>query len=55
MHPERSRVITADEIKEMAANDILDIVRETAGISLIGRGVGGRTVVSIAGWTAVKR
>ncbi len=42
-------VVTADEIKDMAVDDILDIIRETAGISLIGRGVGGRTVISIRG------
>lgn len=42
-------VITADEIKDMPVDDILDIIRETAGVSLIGRGVGGRTVISIRG------
>ncbi|MBN1904053.1 MAG: TonB-dependent receptor [Deltaproteobacteria bacterium] len=42
-------VITADEIKDMAVDDVLDIIRETAGVSLIGRGVGGRTVISIRG------
>lgn len=42
-------VITAEEIKDMTANDILDIIRESAGISLIGRSVGGRSVISIRG------
>jgi outer membrane receptor for ferrienterochelin and colicins len=42
-------IVTAEEIKDIAANDILDIVRETAGVSLVGRGVGGRTVISIRG------
>jgi outer membrane receptor for ferrienterochelin and colicins len=42
-------IISAEDIKDMTANDIMDIVRETAGVSLIGRGVGGRTVVSIRG------
>jgi outer membrane receptor for ferrienterochelin and colicins len=42
-------VITAEDIKDMNANDILDIIRESAGISLIGRGVGGRNVISIRG------
>ena len=42
-------VITADQLKDIPSNDILDMVRETAGITLIGRGVGGRTVISIRG------
>ena len=42
-------VITAEDIKDIPANDILDIIRETAGVSLIGRGVGGRNVISIRG------
>lgn len=42
-------VITAEEIKDLPANDILDIVRNTAGVSLTGRGVGGRAVISIRG------
>ncbi len=42
-------IITADEIKDMGAEDLLDIVRETAGISLLGKGVGGRSVISIRG------
>lgn len=42
-------VITADEIKDMGAEDLLDIVRETEGISLLGKGVGGRSVISIRG------
>ena len=42
-------VITAEEIESMAANDVFDVIRQTAGISLAGRGVGGRTAVSIRG------
>ncbi len=42
-------IITAEDIKDMPANDILDVVRETAGISLIGRGTGGRSVISVRG------
>ena len=42
-------VVTAEDIRDMAANDILDIVRESAGVSLIGRGVGGRSVISLRG------
>jgi len=42
-------VITAEEIESMAANDVSDVIRQTAGISLAGRGVGGRTAVSIRG------
>jgi outer membrane receptor for ferrienterochelin and colicins len=42
-------IISAEDIKDMTANDIMDIVRETAGVSLVGRGAGGRTVVSVRG------
>ncbi len=42
-------VITPDQIRDMGAEDLLDIVRETAGISLIGKGVGGRNVISVRG------
>ena len=43
-------VITAEDIKDIPAGDILDVIRETAGISMIGRGVGGRNVISIRGF-----
>ena len=43
-------IITAEDIKDIPAGDILDIIRGTAGISLIGRSVGGRNVVSIRGF-----
>jgi outer membrane receptor for ferrienterochelin and colicins len=33
----------------MAANDVLDIICETAGISFIGQGVSGRNAPSIRG------
>jgi outer membrane receptor for ferrienterochelin and colicins len=42
-------VISAEDIKDLTANDVLDIVRDTAGVSLSGRGVGGRSVISIRG------
>ncbi len=45
-------IITAEELQDIPANDVLDIIRETAGVSLIGRGVGGRSVMSIRGLNA---
>lgn len=42
-------VITAEEIKDLPARDLLEIIRETAGISLLGRSTGGRQTISIRG------
>ena len=42
-------VITAEQIEESNAEDLLDVIRSTTGISLVGRGVGGRKVMSIRG------
>jgi outer membrane receptor for ferrienterochelin and colicins len=42
-------IITSEDIKDIAASDILDIVRDTAGVSLTGRSVGGRSVISLRG------
>jgi outer membrane receptor for ferrienterochelin and colicins len=41
--------ITDAEIREQPARDIVDILTGTAGISLLGRGVGGRKTISIRG------
>ena len=43
-------IIMAEDIKDIAAGNLLDIIRETAGVSIIGRIVGGRKVVSIRGF-----
>ena len=42
-------IITREEIEDKAPRDILDVIRETTGISLIGRSVGGRKSISIRG------
>lgn len=42
-------VITAEEIRERPVRDIVDILADTPGISLLGRGVGGRKTISIRG------
>jgi len=42
-------VITAEEIQRMPVRDTTDILRQVAGISLIGRGIGGRKTISIRG------
>ena len=42
-------VITADDIADTAARDLVDILAATPGISLAGRGVGGRKTISIRG------
>ncbi len=42
-------VITADEIKDLPVRDITDILRQAAGVTLIGRGAGGRKTISIRG------
>jgi len=42
-------VITAVDIADTPARDIVDILSETPGISLRGRGVGGRKTISIRG------
>jgi len=42
-------VITAAEIDEKPARDLLDILRDTPGISLLGKSVGGRKTISIRG------
>jgi len=42
-------VITADDIADTAARDLVDILSSTPGISLAGRGVGGRKTISIRG------
>lgn len=42
-------VITREQIAEMAARDIVEVLAQTPGLSLIGRGVGGRKTLSIRG------
>lgn len=42
-------VISAADIADTAARDIVDVLAETPGISLLGRGVGGRKTISIRG------
>jgi len=42
-------LVDAQEIKMKGANDLLDIVRDTPGISLLGTGLGGRKKISIRG------
>ncbi|HDS15539.1 MAG TPA: TonB-dependent receptor [Proteobacteria bacterium] len=42
-------LVGAEEIKVKGANDLLDIVRDTPGISLLGTGLGGRKKISIRG------
>jgi outer membrane receptor for ferrienterochelin and colicins len=37
-------IITQEDIKDMPAGDLLEIIRETAGISMIGRGLGRRNI-----------
>lgn len=43
-------VITAEDIKDVPAGDILDVIRETAGITMTGRSTGGRNTISIRGF-----
>ncbi len=42
-------VVTAEDIAEKKALDIVDILRDTPGISILGQGVGGRKTISIRG------
>lgn len=42
-------VITSDEIADSASRDLVDILAESPGISLLGHSVGGRKTISIRG------
>lgn len=42
-------IITKEDLADMPDGDLLEAIRETAGISLIGRNVGGRKSISIRG------
>lgn len=42
-------VITEEQIAEQPVRDIIDILSETPGVSLLGQGVGGRKTISIRG------
>lgn len=42
-------IITQDDLADMPDGDLLEAIRETAGITLIGRSVGGRKCISIRG------
>lgn len=47
--PASTSVITREELKKRPVKDLVDIIRESTGITLAGRGVGGRKVITIRG------
>ena len=42
-------VITAEDIKDSASRDLLDILREIPGLSFAGQNVGGRKTITLRG------
>ncbi len=47
--PASTSVITREELKKRPVKDLVDMIRESTGITLSGRGVGGRKVITIRG------